>query len=95
MIEIDKTFARDKDGKLTPITVKIYDKETNDLLMEFEMPREFKKKDEVWVRIPGALIQDIQLEDGTDFIEQYGNYDKYEFEVLLKEKNEEKNRNYQ
>lgn len=54
-----------------------------------------KKKDEVWVRIPGALIQDIQLEDGTDFIEQYGNYDKYEFEVLLKEKNEEKNRNYQ
>ena len=94
MIEIDKTFARDKDGKLTPITVKIYDKETNDLLMEFEMPREFKKKDEVWVRIPGALIQDIQLEDGTDFIEQYGNYDKYEFEVLLKEKNEEKNRNY-
>lgn len=95
MIEIDKTFARDKDGKLTPITVKIYDKETNDLLMEFEMPREFKKKDEVQVRIPGALIQDIQLEDGTDFIEQYGNYDKYEFEVLLKEKNEEKNRNYQ
>ena len=95
MIEIDKTFARDKDGKLTPITVKIYDKETNDLLMEFEMPREFKKKDEVWTRIPGALIQDIQLEDGTDFIEQYGNYDKYEFEVLLKEKNEEKNRNYQ
>ena len=37
------------------------------------------------MRIPGALIQDIQLEDGTDFIEQYGNYDKYEFEVLLKE----------
>lgn len=43
-----------------------------------------KKKDEMWMRIPGALIQDIQLEDGTDFIKQYGNYDKYEFEVLLK-----------
>lgn len=43
-----------------------------------------KKKDEMWMRIPGALIQDIQLEDSTDFIKQYGNYDKYEFEVLLK-----------
>lgn len=45
-----------------------------------------EKKDEIWIRIPGALIQDIQLEDGTNFIEQYGNYDKYEFEVLLKDK---------
>lgn len=45
MIEIDKTFARDKDGKLTPITVRIYDKETNNLLMEFEMPREFDEKE--------------------------------------------------
>lgn len=52
-----------------------------------------KKKDEVWMRIPGALIQDIQLEDGTNFIEQYGNYDKYEFEVLLK-KDEKENSNY-
>ena len=86
MIEIDKTFARDKNGKLTPITVRIYDKETNDLLMKFEMPRELEeKKDKTWMRIPGALIQDIQLKDGTNFIEQYGNYDKYEFEVLLKE----------
>lgn len=46
-----------------------------------------KEKNEIWVRIPGALIQDIQLEDGTNFIEQYGNYDKYEFEILLKEGN--------
>ena len=46
MIEIDKTFARDKDGKLTPITIRIYDKETNDLLMEFEMPREFDEGDD-------------------------------------------------
>lgn len=38
------------------------------------------------MRIPGALIQDIQLKNGTNFIEQYGNYDKYEFEVLLKDK---------
>ena len=45
MIETDKTFTRDKDGKLTPITVRIYDKETNDLLMEFEMPREFDEGD--------------------------------------------------
>lgn len=45
MIEIDKTFARDKDGKLTPITVRIYDKETNNLLIEFEMPREFNEKE--------------------------------------------------
>jgi len=45
MIEIDKTFARDKDEKLTPITIKIYDKETNNLLMEFEMPREFDEKE--------------------------------------------------
>ena len=45
MIEIDKTFARDKDGKLTPVTVRIYDKETNNLLMEFEMPREFDEKE--------------------------------------------------
>lgn len=29
------------------------------------------------------MIQDIQLEDGTDFIKQYGSYDKYEFEILL------------
>lgn len=52
-----------------------------------------EKKDELWVRIPGALIQDIQLEDSTDFIKQYGNYDKYEFEILLKE-NEKENSNY-
>ena len=52
-----------------------------------------KEKNEIWVRIPGALIQDIQLEDGTDFIKQYGNYDKYEFEVLLK-KDEKENSNY-
>jgi len=31
------------------------------------------------------MIQDIQLEDGTDFIEKYGDYDKYLFEILLKE----------
>ena len=86
MIEIDKTFVRDKDGKLTPVTVKIYNKETNDLLMEFEMPREFDEMNRTWMRIPGTLIQDIQLKDGTDFIEQYGNYDKYEFEILLKDK---------
>ena len=85
MIETDKTFTRDKDGKLAPVTVKIYDKETNDMLMEFEMVREFKKKEEIWTHIPGALIQDIQLEDGTDFIKQYGDYDKYEFDILLKE----------
>ena len=42
------------------------------------------------MRIPGALIQDIQLEDGTDFIEQYGDYNKYEFEVLLKEGDDKK-----
>lgn len=52
-----------------------------------------EKKDEIWIRIPGALIQDIQLEDGTNFIEQYGNYDKYEFEVLLK-KDEKENSDY-
>jgi len=52
-----------------------------------------EKKDEMWIRIPGALIQDIQLEDGTDFIKQYGNYDKYEFEILLK-KDEKENSNY-
>lgn len=46
MIEIDKTFVRDKDGKLTPVTVKIYDKKTNDLLMEFETPREFDEGDD-------------------------------------------------
>lgn len=53
-----------------------------------------EKNDEIWMRIPGALIQDIQLKDGTDFIKQYGNYDKYEFEVLLKEKDEKENSNY-
>ena len=52
-----------------------------------------EKKNEIWMRIPGALIQDIQLEDGTNFIEQYGNYDKYEFEILLK-KDEKENSNY-
>lgn len=52
-----------------------------------------EQKDEMWMRIPGALIQDIQLEDGTDFIKQYGNYDKYEFEILLK-KDEKENSNY-
>ena len=36
------------------------------------------------MRIPGNMIQDIQLEDGTDFIKKYGNYDKYEFEIPLK-----------
>ena len=40
------------------------------------------------------MIKDIQLEDGTDFVERYGNYDKYEFEMLLKEKNEEENSDY-
>ena len=50
-----------------------------------------KLSESIWVRIPGSMIKDIQLEDGTDFIEQYGNYDKYEFEILLKEKNEEEN----
>ena len=53
-----------------------------------------EKNDEIWMRIPGALIQDIQLEDGTNFIEQYGNYDKYEFEVLLKEGDDKENSNY-
>lgn len=38
------------------------------------------------MRIPGNMIQDIQLGDGTDFIEKYGNYDKYEFEILLENK---------
>jgi hypothetical protein len=52
-----------------------------------------EQKDEMWIRIPGTLIQDIQLEDGTDFIKQYGNYDKYEFEILLK-KDEKENSNY-
>ena len=37
------------------------------------------------MRIPGNIIQDIQLGDGTNFIEQYGNYDKYKFEIPLKE----------
>lgn len=46
MIEIDKTFARDKDGKLTPITIRIYDKATNNLLMEFEMSREIEETNE-------------------------------------------------
>lgn len=40
------------------------------------------------------MIQDIQLEDGTDFIKQYGSYDKYGFEILLTEGNEEENSNY-
>ena len=43
-----------------------------------------KLSESTWVRIPGTLIQDIQLKDGTSFIKQYGNYDKYEFEILLK-----------
>ena len=42
-------------------------------------------QEEIWLRIPGNMIQDIQLEDGTDFIEKYGDYDKYLFEILLKE----------
>lgn len=42
-------------------------------------------KEEIWMRIPGSMIQDIQLEDGTNFIEQYGNYDKYIFEIQLAE----------
>ena len=46
MIEIDKTFTRDKDGKLTPVTIKIYDKETNNLLMEFEISRELEETNE-------------------------------------------------
>ena len=51
-------------------------------------------KEEIWLRIPGSMIQDIQLEDGTDFIKQYGSYDKYGFEILLTEGNEEENSNY-
>ena len=42
-------------------------------------------KEEIWMRIPGSMIQKIELEDSTDFIEQYGNYDKYEFEIQLTE----------
>ncbi len=38
------------------------------------------------MRIPGNMIQDIQLGDGTYFIEKYGNYVKYEFEILLEDK---------
>lgn len=38
------TFARDKDGKLVPITIKIYDKETNGILMEFEVPRDEEER---------------------------------------------------
>lgn len=45
MIETDKTFARNKDGKLDPIIVRIYNKETNNLLIEFEMPREFDEEE--------------------------------------------------
>ena len=44
-----------------------------------------EEETQVILRIPGNMIQDIQLGDGTDFIEKYGNYDKYEFEILLKE----------
>ena len=33
-----KILAKDKDGKLFPVTVKIFDKETNKVLIEFEMP---------------------------------------------------------
>lgn len=47
-------------------------------------------KEEIWVRIPGSMIQDIQLEDGTDFIEKYGSYDKYEFEIQLTEGDDKK-----
>lgn len=47
-------------------------------------------KEEIWMRIPGSMIQDIQLEDDTDFIEQYGNYDKYIFEIQLTEGDDEK-----
>lgn len=43
-------------------------------------------QEEIWLRIPGSMIQDIQLGDGTDFIEKYGDYDKYEFEILLENK---------
>ncbi len=31
-------LARDKDGKLFPITIKVFNKETNEILMEFEVP---------------------------------------------------------
>lgn len=46
-------------------------------------------KEEVWVRIPGSMIKNIQLEDGMNFIEKYGNYDQYEFEIVVKEGDDE------
>ena len=31
-------LARDKDGKLFPIIIKVFNKETDEILMEFEVP---------------------------------------------------------
>lgn len=31
-------LARDKDGKLFPVTIKVFNKETDEILMEFEIP---------------------------------------------------------
>lgn len=31
-------LARDKDGKLFSITIKVFNKETDEILMEFEVP---------------------------------------------------------
>ena len=80
------------DKNINYATIKIYNKENDNTLMEFETPinsdlehYSCNSKKEIYMRIPGNMIQDIQLGDGTDFIEKYGNYDKYEFEIPLKE----------
>ena len=85
------TQAIDKDKNINYATIKIYNKENNNTLMEFETPinsdlehYSYNSKKEIQMRIPGNMIQDIQLGDGADFIEKYGNYDKYEFEIPLK-----------
>ena len=31
-------LARDKDGNFFPVTIKIFNKETDEILMEFEVP---------------------------------------------------------
>ena len=86
------TQTIDKDKNINYATIKIYNKENNNTLMEFETPinsdlehHSYNSKKEIQMRIPGSMIQNIQLGDGTNFIEQYGNYDKYEFEIPLKE----------
>lgn len=33
-----KTFVKDKSGKIIPANIKVYNKRTNGVLMEFEMP---------------------------------------------------------